>query len=177
MTKYVALLRGVNVGGHNRLRMKDLCASMAGLGLGNVTTYKQSGNVIFESTDQDLDSLNQKIGAELKKLLGNEINMALRTIAQMRAIVKLDPFKHEKTGHHVCFISFLCAASAVKPRLPLATPNGDAEVFLIKKSELFSVARERNGRYGNPNKLLETKLKAALTTRNWLTIQALAAMD
>jgi uncharacterized protein (DUF1697 family) len=85
-TRYVALLRGINVGGRNLVAMKDLRAAMEGHGLANVSTYIQSGNVLFE-TDAPRATLESEIEATLENRFGVPLVVVLRSHRQLKSVV------------------------------------------------------------------------------------------
>ncbi len=89
--KYVAFLRAINVGGRNIIRMADLRTACEGLGFGSVTTYVQSGNVLFESPEKNEEKLATKIEAMLNKMTGGDITVMLRSLADMQRIVDSNP--------------------------------------------------------------------------------------
>jgi uncharacterized protein (DUF1697 family) len=90
MTRYVALLRGINVGGRNLVAMKDLRAAMEGHGLDNVSTYIQSGNVLFE-TDTARESLEAEIEATLEKTFGVPLVVVVRSHRQLQNVIDHAP--------------------------------------------------------------------------------------
>ncbi|WP_197382603.1 DUF1697 domain-containing protein [Mycolicibacterium mengxianglii] len=85
-TRYVALLRGINVGGRNLVAMKDLRAAMEGHGLADVSTYIQSGNVLFE-TESSSKTLETEIEATLEKAFGVPLVVVVRSHRQLRAVI------------------------------------------------------------------------------------------
>ena len=91
MIKYVAFLRGINVGGKNIIKMEVLKDLFESLHFKNVITFIQSGNVIFESEIKDRKILIKQIEAGLKKELGNNVAVIIRTKEEMNNIIKLDP--------------------------------------------------------------------------------------
>lgn len=91
MTTYVALLRAVNVGGTGKLPMKDLTELCTGLGLVNVRTFIQSGNVVFESKLGE-KSVRTKLEAALTEKLGKKADVVIRTAAELRAVLDANPF-------------------------------------------------------------------------------------
>ena len=91
MTGYVALLRAVNVGGRGILAMKDLQALCGELGLDNVRTYIQSGNVVFDS-DRPEAALKRMLEAAITNRLGRPVQVLIRTSAELKAIVEANPF-------------------------------------------------------------------------------------
>jgi uncharacterized protein (DUF1697 family) len=90
---YVALLRGINVGGHKLIKMKELARIFADAGFKNVRTYVASGNVIFESGSANRAALTRKIEKALQKALGYDVTVVLRTLSEIESIVNRNPFK------------------------------------------------------------------------------------
>jgi len=170
--RYVAFLRAINVGGKNVIRMADLKAAFEGLGLQSVSTYLQSGNVLFESPEKNEEKLAAKIEATLNEMTGGDITVMLRSRADMQRIVASQPFANDDTTDNHRFTSFLRQPS--DRELPRTTTNGDLEVLSVTTREVFSVPRPIAGRYGQPGVLIESKLKVRSTTRNWSVVTAIA---
>lgn len=78
MTLYAAFIRGINVGGHNLLKMKEICQIFASLGFKNVSSYKQTGNILFES-NSDPNTLSNRIQKELNQSTGKNVEIFLQT--------------------------------------------------------------------------------------------------
>jgi uncharacterized protein (DUF1697 family) len=175
MMQYVAFLRGINVGGHNLLKMEDLRQRFTSLGFNNVSSYKQSGNIIFETSAIDSNVISKGIQRELYELLGGNIKVFLRTMPQVEEIVQLNPFKEIKSRTTKLFVTFLSDEPSIKPAIPLKSPSMDVEVILIRNREAFSLARSKKGRFGTPNSFIETKLGVSATTRSWATVKGIAA--
>jgi uncharacterized protein (DUF1697 family) len=95
MTTYVALLRAVNVGGTGMLPMKELQTLCIELGLNNVRTYIQSGNVLFDSQLSE-PTLKRKLEQVLAEKLGRPVGVLTRTTAELRAILEANPFRGAK---------------------------------------------------------------------------------
>ncbi|MCV7434238.1 DUF1697 domain-containing protein [Mycolicibacterium bacteremicum] len=90
MARYVALLRGINVGGKNIIAMKDLRAALEDHGYGNVSTYIQSGNVLFD-TDADPTTLEADVEAVLEKTFGVPLLVVIRSHRQLRSVIAKAP--------------------------------------------------------------------------------------
>jgi uncharacterized protein (DUF1697 family) len=176
MAKYAALLRGVNVGGNNRLRMDELRQRFTELGFSKVLTYKQSGNVVFNSHLRGIPTIRKKIEADLKKVLGKEIKVAICSITDLQKIVRLNPFHEVKSSETLAFVSFLLAVPQLKPALPIQTPTGEVEIIDLKHGTAFCLVHRKKGKYTDPNKLLQSALGVGGTVRNWNTVCALAEM-
>ena len=101
MNQYVALLRGINVGGNNLIKMPALRACFEALGFGNVATYIQSGNVLFSARSLEHVALTRRIEAALSKSLACRSRIVVRSLEQMRAIIDGAPkgFGHRPAGY------------------------------------------------------------------------------
>ena len=98
MTRMVVFLRGINVGGHTITKSK-LQEAFTSLGYQNVSTYKQSGNVILETEEADPKIIENKVEKKLRELLGYDVAAFVRSISQLKAIVNLESFKgYEEKG-------------------------------------------------------------------------------
>jgi uncharacterized protein (DUF1697 family) len=165
MPCFVAFLRGINVGSHIVVKEK-LREVFAFLGFQNVSTYKQSGNVIFEANSAGSQEIKTKIEEKLLSSLGFEVAVLIRTIPQLNCIVDLDPFKGQSREGTSFLVTFLPTASATFPlQLPLTIPKSTAQVISSEGAEVFSVTHG-GGEGALPNPFLESKLKIKATTRN-----------
>jgi uncharacterized protein (DUF1697 family) len=164
MHRYVAFLRGINVGGRIVIKekLKDAFTSM---GFQNVSTYKQSGNVIFEAGSPDSQELKAKIEEKLRGDLGYEVAVFLRTFSQLEAIISLDPFKDQGREGISFLVTFFATAPRFPLQLPLTIPKSTAQLIAVKGKEGFSVTHG-GGEGALPNPFLESKLKMKATTRN-----------
>jgi uncharacterized protein (DUF1697 family) len=171
--KYAVFLRAINVGGKNVVRMADLKTACEAAGLAGVSTYLQSGNVLFES-DADADALTAQIESLLAKLTGNEISAMLRSEAALRRIIELDPFAGVDTEDSHRYVTFLRTARDPGRELPLATPRGDLKVLRVTLTEVYSIPYEVGGRFGQPGAFVEAKLSVRTTTRNWAVVKSVA---
>ena len=178
MIKYVALLRGINVGGHKVIKMAALKLIFESLGLSNVKTYILSGNVLFESGETDCELVIKTIEAGLHKALGYEVRVILRTVAELAALEKLNPFKAVQPGAEVKkYVTFLAAKHKSKLKVPVLSPHKDWEIVLLRPREVFLVAfTTPNGRYGESMALIEKEFGAQVTTRNWNTVIKILAL-
>lgn len=169
--KYIALLRGINVGGKNLIKMNDLKQLFESLKFENVRTYIQSGNVYFESTDKIESAITKTLEQSLRQVLGDDVLVFIRTIEEVEAIVKLNPFNKIKTAPSIkLYVSFLKEELKKKPKLPHISQKKDVEIIEIKKREIYSLTVEINGRFGFPNNFVENEFGVPATTRNWTTV-------
>lgn len=172
MIEYVAFLRGINVGGSKLIKMADLRAVFEGSGFRNVSTYIQSGNVIFDAKETNADAVVRKIEKKILQSLGHEVTVILRTATELKGCVKGDPFKGVGPDEEVTkFVTFMSAEPIKKPRLPFLIAKENAEILAIKNRTAFIVCRRKeNGLFGFPNAFLEKELGVSATTRNPRTV-------
>src|SRR5208283_1397730 len=165
MSRFVVFLRAINVGGHTVSKAK-LQEAFICVGYQNVSTHKQSGNVILETDEANPKEIKRKVENKLRELLGYDVAAFVRTIPQLKAIVNLEPFKgHDKEGASF-LVTFLVDAPLEFPfKLPLTIPKSAAQIISVKNCEVFSVTHG-GGEGGLPNPFLESKLKLKATTRN-----------
>ena len=172
MTRYVALLRGINVGGQKLIKMEELARIFTAAGFRNARTYIQCGNVIFDSASANTVGLRKKIEKALRKALGYEVTVIVRPMAEIEVIVKRNPFKKIKTdGDVMLCVVFLADEPKHKPRLPLLSKAEKLELFEVKDRAAFIIARRKQtGWFGFPNNFAEKELGVLGTTRQWSTV-------
>ncbi|HTA17031.1 MAG TPA: DUF1697 domain-containing protein [bacterium] len=173
---YVALLRGVNVGGKHKLPMKDLAALLQGLGCANVKTFIQSGNAVFDAPASVAAGLPRGLHAAIVKKAGFEAPVVLRSAAQMASVFQANPFlaKGADPEHlHVGFLADKPAASAFKALDPGRSP-GDA--FVVLGQEVYFLLPNGVARTKLTNAYFDSALKTVCTMRNWRTVRALSDM-
>ncbi len=166
MRRFVAFLRGINVGGRS-VKKEKLQQTFSSLGFENVCTYKQSGNVIFETRSEDLPELEERIIAKLQTVLGYSVLVFLRSIEQLKGVVKPEPFKGQGSEGSSFLVTFLPDVSPFSflSQLPLTIPKSNAQVISAQGTEVFSVTHG-GGEGALPNPFIESKLKMKATTRN-----------
>jgi uncharacterized protein (DUF1697 family) len=169
--KYVAFLRGINVGGHTIIKMADLKQIFESLRLADVQTYIQSGNVIFQSDEKAADILAAQIERQLEKATGYRIQLFVRTMREVRNIAANSPFTPEddETVH----VTFLKKKPGSKAQQALLAYKSDADDFAFKGRELYNLRRDRQ-RSIFSNNWVETILTSRATTRNLTTIKKIA---
>jgi uncharacterized protein (DUF1697 family) len=165
MPTFVAFLRGINVGGHIVVKEK-LQKAFSSLGFQNISTYGQSGNIVFETDGANTEDIKNKIEGKLNKMLGYDVVVFVRTIPQLKKIIDLKPFRSKDKEGASFLVSMLTSAPLQFPlKLPLTIPKSTAQIISAKDTEVFSVTHG-SGEGGMPNPFLESKLKMKATTRN-----------
>jgi len=177
MSNYIAMLRGINVSGHNIIKMERLRACFAALGLANVKTYVQSGNVVFEAAQDAAGVLSGKIAQKILSDFGYSVPVLLKTFKEMEKIIKRNPFlKAPGIDHSKLHVTFLAAEPppmALEKLQPLAEKP---ERLHITGREIYLYCPNGYGNTKLSNTAIEKKLSVGATTRNWKTVNALLAM-
>jgi uncharacterized protein (DUF1697 family) len=175
MTVYVAMLRGVNVGG-NSLRMDWLRQACEDIGLADVRTYLQSGNIIF-GAGLSTTKLAQKLKAKIDAQTRLPVAVVVRSASEMANIVAGNPFLKQKgldiTKLHVTFL----AKAPSKPALDkLDALAGTRDQYRWVRQEIYLHCPINYGQTKLSNTAIEKVLSVGATTRNWKTVTALCAM-
>ncbi|KAA9333257.1 DUF1697 domain-containing protein [Hymenobacter busanensis] len=173
---YIALLRGINVGGH-RVTMDELRRHFADLGLARVRTYIQSGNVFFDApADTDRAQLQARIEAHLHQALGYAVPVFLRTPDELAHLLALDPFRHLTVTDDMRLCLVLLAEPAPAGlALPLRSPKGDYEILHLTEREAFVVWHLLDGRPPSSTAFLDKTLGRHTTTRFFHTAAKILA--
>jgi uncharacterized protein (DUF1697 family) len=177
MTTYVALLKGINVGGHKMVAMADLRKLVAGLGLAEPQTLLQSGNLVFRAPARPAAQLERLLGAEIEKRLKVRSEIFVRTAAEWGAIVARNPFGDEAErdpGHLVMFL--LKAPAKPKSVEALRAAITGPEIVRAAGAHAYVVYPEGIGRSRLTHPLIEKMLGTQVTGRNWNTVLKLAAL-
>jgi len=169
MPRFVVFLRGINVGGHT-VTKATLQEAFTSLGFHDVSTFKQSGNIIFDTETSDPEAVKTQIDTKLRQTLTFHVAVFVRTIPQLKKLIALDPFKGHEEKNADFQVTFLASALTQFPLvLPARIPKSTADVISARGAEVFSVTRG-HGDGGMPNPFLESQLKVQATTRNWNTV-------
>ena len=175
MKIYIALFRGINVGGKNVLPMKELKALLENLGLQNVKSYIQSGNVVFQSNEKSTLGLSSKISAEIEKSHGFKPQVLLLNIEEMEEAIESNPFPEAESDPKTLHLNFLASVPATPDLQALESLKKENERFELKGNVFYLHAPDGIGR----SKLAanaERLLGVAMTSRNWRTVCKIMAM-
>jgi len=165
MSRFVVFLRGINVGGHIVVKEK-LQEALTSLGFQNVSTYKQSGNVIFETSTTNIEEVKTKLEDKLHSMLDYDVAVFARTIPQLKNIIDREPFKdQDKEGASFLVTMLTSSPSKFPVELPITIPKSTAQIIAAEGTEVFSVTHG-GGEGELPNPFIESKLKVKATTRN-----------
>ena len=173
MGRHVALLRGINVGGKNSLPMPALAALFADAGCTEVTTYIQSGNVIFSAPTKALASLASTISKRIASEHRLEVPVVIRSAARLAEVATNNPYvasTSDPKALHVMFLADAPTAQAVAGLDPERSP-GDA--FTVVGSEIYLRCPNGLGRSKLTNAYFDSRLGTTSTCRNWNTVLTL----
>jgi uncharacterized protein (DUF1697 family) len=177
--RYVALLRGINVGGHKLISKDTLIESFMAAGLQDVRTYIQSGNVLFNSDSTNRKQLVTKIQKALLEATGHEVTIMLRTSAEIEALVKADPFGKRKTETNAnTYVAFLSDKPDAKGSKILIERQTDRDLMEVHETETVHLVFKKPGER-MPKSVMDfigKDLGVDATVRNWNTVTKLAAM-
>ncbi len=177
MTAFVSLFRGINVGGHQAVRMDELKDLYESLGFKDVATYIQSGNVVFTNDDADVARLRRHIEDGFAQKFGFHVEVIVRTSAELREIIENNPFQSQQSKESKWVVVMFLAArpdDTAQEDL-LKTYVGPEEIFIIGK-EMYIYYPNGIGRSKLSHGLIEKKLKTVGTARNWNTVLQLQKM-
>jgi len=174
MPKYVALLRAVNVGGNNMIKMDALKEMFQSLKFKNVATYIQSGNILFETIETEEGKLLSKIEKEIAKVFGLQIDVFLRSEDEIITIIEDRPFKKVEGREDVKLnVSFLAAMPDAEQAEHFMSLSNEVDTFMLKGRELFTITLKEAPKSLLSDALIKKHLKLKATTRNWNTTNKL----
>jgi uncharacterized protein (DUF1697 family) len=174
MNSYIALIRAINVGGKNIIKMAELKRMFEATGLSQVQTYIQSGNIVFTS-EEEAEQLQPRIEFEINSVFGIPAAVMLRTSIEWKSIIENCPYEADSLSEgESIYVSFLAAAPSQEAMDKLTNVQSANDEFRINGREIYLWLRQSM----RDSKLASTlpKLKVQSTTRNWQTVNKLAVM-
>ena len=177
MPAVIAMLRAVNLGSHNRIRMDALCALCTSLKLRGAQTYVQSGNVVFSTSERDLAKVSKRIADGIEREFGFRTEVIVRSTAEMGDVVARNPFAKrrgiEPGKFLVVFFSGQPGPDA-RERIQSLTVGG--EELRLDGRELYIYFPDGQGRSKVSTAAIERMLKIPGTGRNWNSVTRLLEM-
>ena len=176
MQKYICLLRGINVGGNRKMKMAELRSHLSDLGLEEVKTYIQSGNISFHASEKDYRKLEAQITKMIGEKYGYDVPVMVRQMEELQQIFENCPYLKEEEDLRMIHVAFLSEAPT-----KAAFAELDLDQYAPDKAQLFKRAiyiYYPKGSYGSKlsSNLLEKKLGVKVTARNWKTMIKLMSM-
>ena len=176
MTTYIALLRGINVSGAKTIKMEALRLTFQKLGFVNVTTYIQSGNVIFNAGENNTLQLVDKIAAAIQTDFGFDVPVIVLSAAELRTIIGSNLLNNGTNDTAFLHITFLSENPGAFNLSEIEAKKQGDEAIVIDGKVVYLYCPHGYGKTKLNNTFLESKLKVAATTRNWKTTCELLRM-
>lgn len=171
---YVAFLRGINVGGKNKIKMETLRRMCAALGFENVETYINSGNIFFETVETVDGELSAKIEAAVEKEFALKIKVMTRSFKEIECLIKNNPFAGQFDNDKDLHVFFLDEELAKEKRELLLSMNTENERFAVIGREIFCLLRVSVLGSLIGKDYIGKKLKVSATARNWRTVNKIS---
>lgn len=173
----ILLLRGINLGGHNVIKMEALRALCESLGLNAVQTYIQSGNVVCREGKHDPAALGKQLEDAIEKFAGFRPSIVVRTASELRAVVERNPFAgRADVAPNRMGVSFLAVDPGDAARATVRAMDVSPEELHIQGREMYIHFPNGMGTSKLPMKAIERALKTEGTVRNWNTVEKLMEM-
>jgi uncharacterized protein (DUF1697 family) len=175
MNTYIALLRGINVGGKNILPMKELAGLLESLGLSQVTTYLASGNVVFRGPASDVEELAAEIKEAIGRRFGFMPQLLIRSLQDLQEAVAANPFPEAESQPKTLHFFFLESPPAEPDLDRLESVRAANERFKLVDAVFYLHAPDGIGR----SKVVATAEKAlgvTATARNWRTVSQVISL-
>jgi uncharacterized protein (DUF1697 family) len=173
VTTYVALLRGINVGGHRRVPMDDLRRVVESLGHTDVVTYIASGNVVFDSPEREPRALADELEVALVDRFGFDVEVVVRSAEEMTDVVAGNPFVARRAHTRDLYVAF---AREPIPAEPAIDRTYDPDEFCVAPRVVYLHTPAGFGNTKLNATVLHRVAGSSVTTRNWNTVTKLAEL-
>jgi uncharacterized protein (DUF1697 family) len=174
LTRHIAFLRAINVGGHG-VKMDQLRSLFEQLAFAEVQTFIASGNVVFGAARKAPDQLERVIETHLKKSLGYEVTTFVRSPMEIVRVVESSPFGDREIADAHTYVLFLKREVSAAERKALRGLTTAVDEFETGGRELYWLRRRAKERAGEPSPPIERVLKIPATSRNMTTVRKIAA--
>ena len=176
MSLQLALLRGINVGGRSRVPMKELVAAMEEEGFTNLSTYLQTGNILFESDDSDAGILPTRLQELIAGLFGTATPVILRTPEQLARVSSGHPYLADEDTPAKLHVMFLDLEPDPADVAELDPDRAPGDRFVVDGREIYLHYPNGAGRSKLTTDYFERRLGVTATARNWNTVLKLQSM-
>ncbi len=176
MKKYISLLRGINVSGQKIIKMTELKELYESLNFTNVTTYIQSGNVVFCSDEKDVKKIQKLIEQKIEEIYNFHVPTLVLIESKLKKIISSMPFDLSKMDLSKLAVTFLDSAPDKTLIKNLDKFKSDGEEFILLGDVVYLYCPDGFGKTKLTNNLFENKLKVTATSRNWKTTIKLSEM-
>jgi uncharacterized protein (DUF1697 family) len=175
-SRHVALLRGINVGGKNMLPMKELTSLFANAGCTDVTTYIQSGNVLFTADSAVIAGLATVIAQQIDERFGLRVPVVLRSAAELTLAIQNNPFLRSGAEEDWLHVYFLASVPGAAEIAALDPSRSTPDTFAVVGREVYLQLPNGMARTKLTNAHFDSKLRTVSTARNWRTVLKLAEL-
>lgn len=173
--KYIAFLRGINVGGKHKVPMLDLRKKLEDLGFTKISTLLNSGNIIFEGDIETTSKLEKNLEKDLEHIFGFVIPCLIRTENEMQQVFNSNVFENiVATKNTRFYVSFIKENTVEKPLLPLYSEDKSYSILALQNRTIFSVLDVTKTATPKAMAILENYFGKNITTRNWNTIEKIS---
>ncbi|EAR00471.1 DUF1697 domain-containing protein [Maribacter sp. HTCC2170] len=178
MTTYIALLRGINVGGHKKIKMADLRSILEDSGLERVRTYIQSGNVVFDSEEKNTQNLEIQISETIKEHYDFEVPVLIKTRNEILRVLEDNPYtdRNELSENKIYFVLLQDSPEEDKVK-ELSNYKFENETFTYTPNCVYLRCALGAGKAKCGIGFFESKLKVSATSRNYRTLQKLIELS
>jgi uncharacterized protein (DUF1697 family) len=173
----VALLRGINVGGKNKLAMKDLVAMFERAGSADVRPYIQSGNVVFGATATLAARIPALIAAEIEEAAGLRVPVIVRSRAELHSVAEANPLLAAGAAQEQLHVMFLADAPGKEEIAALDPLRSHPDSFVLVGREIYLHCPNGVARTKLTNAYFDSTLRTTSTCRNWRTVLKLADLS
>ncbi|MCU1277812.1 MAG: hypothetical protein JWM53_1358 [bacterium] len=168
--RYVTLLRGINVGGKNMLPMKELAAIFAAAGASDVSTYIQSGNVLFTATAAVASKLAAATQKRIAARYGFQVPVVIRSADEIAAVARNNPFLDAGADFAILAVMFLADKPSPRAVGALDPQRSPPDELVVRGREIYLRCPNTFAKTKLTNAWLDSKLETTSTARNWRTV-------
>jgi len=174
--RYIALLRGINVGGNTMIKMEELRKSFEALGFENVVSYINSGNLAFDSKKTSGEKLCLKIENAIEKDFGKAIPVMIREQSAIDKVLRNNPFDGKYESHKLMHVLFMKETMPKDKEEQLKAAETDNEQFEVRDLEIYALLKQGVADSLHGKGFIDKKLKIPVTGRNWRTVEKLVEL-
>ncbi|MGC1784248.1 MAG: DUF1697 domain-containing protein [Acidobacteriaceae bacterium] len=167
---HLALLRGINVGGANKLAKTDLIDLFAGAGCSDVRTFIQSGNVIFQATSSQVRGLSDRVSRQIEEHFGLRVPVVLRTKEELGGSIRRNPFLAAGAPEKTLHLYFLSNTPTGRDVATLDPDRSTPDAFQVLGREVYLRLPNGMARTKLTNAYFDSRLRTISTARNWNTV-------
>ncbi|CAN5199439.1 DUF1697 domain-containing protein [soil metagenome] len=160
------------------VKMAELKKMLESMGFENVRTLLNSGNVVFDATQRNINDIRKNIEKELEAIFGFPIDTIIRKMIEIEKLIDADPFKGiEVTSQTRLYVTFLSDIPTSTLKIPYESPGGDYKILNVSNNEIISfLTLSPTNKTVDAMNILEKEFGKKITTRNWNTVKKIVAL-